>query len=146
MRIYFARPISGCTPQEVQLYYKMILSHPDLIQYEKFIPFVENEIIRTDEPFRASGYDGLASDHAIYERDKWFAEHCDILLVNLLGSKSKSIGCMFELVWAKKANAHTLVIMEPNNPHYHAFVLQAADMVFATFEDAISYLKTFKKY
>lgn len=145
MKIYLARPISGCTPKEVQNYYEMMITHDNLKQYYKFTPIVETEVIRCETVYKQSGYTGINSDHAIYMRDRWFATHCDIFHVNLLKCPTRSLGCTSELTMAKMSNAHTIVVMERDNCHRHPFITEAADIVFETLQESLDYLKTFWK-
>jgi hypothetical protein len=52
-----------------------------------------------------------------------------------------SIGCVMELAWASLLGKYTIVIMEKENIHNHAFILEAADIIFENYYDAIEYLK-----
>jgi nucleoside 2-deoxyribosyltransferase len=67
--------------------------------------------------------------------------NCDIILTDLTGMTRNSIGCCMEMAWASLLGKHSIVVMEKENPHRHAFVLEAADIVFETLEEAIEYLK-----
>ena len=64
----------------------------------------------------------------------------DIVLCDFTGAKAVSIGCCFEIAVAAKLGNHTIVVMEDGNPHDHRFVREAADIVFASMDDAISYI------
>lgn len=147
MKVYFGRPISGSTPQAVQDYYDSIINNPKLKQYQKFIPLVDTETIRCEGTvYKASGYTGVNSDKAIYERDAWFAKNCDIFHVNLLDATKGSLGCVAELNMAKQAGAHTIVVMKSvDQYHTHPFVLVPADIVFENLEESIDYLSKFWK-
>jgi hypothetical protein len=50
-----------------------------------------------------------------------------------------------ELAWAHDKGKHTIVVLEPGNIHEHAFVLEAADVVFNNEADALLYLKKLSK-
>jgi nucleoside 2-deoxyribosyltransferase len=98
--------------------------------------------LRTEIKFKASGYQNpVSTNHAIYERDKWMVEQCDIVLMDLTYAKFASIGCTMELAWASLLNKHTIIVMGEDNVHRHAFILEAADIIFATMDDAIGYLR-----
>ena len=64
----------------------------------------------------------------------------DIVFVDLSNSVFTSIGCMFELAWAYELRKHVVVVVPEENIHQHAFVLQAADIIFETTEEALNYL------
>jgi hypothetical protein len=65
----------------------------------------------------------------------------DIIYANFLGSKAVSIGSVMELAWAYELNKLTVVVMDRKNIHMHAFVLEAADIIFETTKEAMDYLK-----
>ena len=64
----------------------------------------------------------------------------DIIFVNLVGAAAVSIGSCMELAWGDDNDKHTIVALEPENIHQHAFVLDCADIVFPAEQDAFDYL------
>jgi len=98
--------------------------------------------LRCAKEFKAHGYGTpLSSNHAIYKRDKWMVRNCNVFLLDLTGAADKSIGCVMELQLAEELGKHTIVVMEDENVHRHAFVLDAADVVFVDLEAALTYLE-----
>jgi nucleoside 2-deoxyribosyltransferase len=98
--------------------------------------------LRTELKLKAHGFDNpISTNHAIVKRDQWMIGQSDIVLVDLTGAERVSIGCMFELAWAMEKGKHTIVIMEKDNIHQHAFVIDSADIVFETPKDAMDYLE-----
>jgi len=141
MKIYCAHPICGLQAEEIIKYYDEVVERLSDFGYEVFHPIVEKGYMRNEVKFKAEGFgDPVSTNHAISERDKWMVMNCDILFLNLLGTKTISIGCVMELAWAQILNKHTIVVMEKDNIHRHAFVLEAADVVFEDYDDAIEYL------
>lgn len=67
----------------------------------------------------------LASPTGIMTRDRFDATHCDVLLVNLLGAKSVSIGTVMEIAWADAVRTPIVTVMEAGNIHEHAMVNEA---------------------
>jgi len=65
----------------------------------------------------------------------------DILYANFLGATRVSIGSMFELAWGSDNKKQVIVVMEKDNIHRHAFVLEAATIIFETTEEAQDYLQ-----
>lgn len=143
MKIYLAGRISGSTPEEVFGYFngtKAVLR--DLYGYEVLTPMMGKEYLRTEKKFAPEGYKyPVSTDHAIVERDRWMVSQADIVYVNLMDTEHVSIGCMMELAWASILGKHTIIAFEKDNIHYHAFVLEAADIVFNSTEEAMQYLK-----
>ena len=42
-------------------------------------------------------------------------------------------------------DCHTILVMPKKNVHQHAFVIEAADIIFETIEEAVEYLQTIGK-
>lgn len=142
LKIYLARSISGCTPDEVFEYYDEAAKRWQDVGYKVLSPMLGKEHLRTELQFREHSYKHpISTNHAIFERDKWMVSQADVVYVNLLDTKRVSIGCMMELAWASLLGKHTVVVMEKENEHRHAFVLEAADILFETEEEAEQYLE-----
>lgn len=140
MKIYVAHSISGLAYDDVMWYYSEI--EVALKGYEVLCPMRGKAYLRCEKELRAEGYQyPVSTNHAIIERDAWMVEQSDIVLVDLRWAKSVSIGCMMELAWAHWLRKHTIVVMEQENIHRHAFVLEAADIVFEGIQEAIEYLR-----
>jgi hypothetical protein len=82
----------------------------------------------------------LSTDHAIFTRDRWMVGQADILFADMTGSTKASIGSIMELAWGSMLNKHIVLVLPENNVHKHAFVLQAASVVFPTRVGALEYL------
>ncbi len=143
-KIYIAHPISGGSADEVFQWFDDIGTRLRAMGFQVMSPLSGKGHLRTELRFRAEGYDHpLSGNHAIFERDKWMCEHSDFMLTDLTGATKPSIGCAMELAWASAKGNHTIVVMEKDNTHRHAFVLEAADVVFETLEEAMTYLVGF---
>jgi len=121
--------------------------------YDVFIPMFGKNSLRTELKFKAQDYRSLLStNHAIYNRDKWMVMQSDVLYANLLnktdGPGIVSIGSMFELAWGSYLHKQNVVVMEKENIHRHAFVLEASTIIFETELEALDYLECLaaKKY
>lgn len=142
MKIYLARPISGLSYDEIFGYYEDVSLTLSGFGYTILHPMTAKGILRNEVEFKASGYDNpVSSNHAIVERDKWMVTQADVVYANLEEAKAISIGCVTELAWAQILGKHTVVVMEEGNPHQHAFVIEAADIIFGTRHEGIDYLE-----
>lgn len=143
MKIYTAHPISGKSFDSVVGYYEDLKHRLEARGYEVLCPMTAKGYLRTEIKFKAHGYDGfpVSTNHAIVKRDRWMISQCDVVLADLLDTKIVSIGCMFELAWAQESGKHTIVVMEKDNIHRHAFVIEAADILFENIGVAMSYLE-----
>ena len=114
-----------------------------LMGFEALSPMANKEELRIERPYESHGYTELpqVTDHAIFERDRWMVTQCDILFLDLSDTEKVSIGCMMELAWASLLGKHTVVVLPKDNVHTHAFVLEGADVIFETYDEAMVYMK-----
>ena len=146
MKIYLARPISGQSYETVVDYYADLSSHMKDVGFTVLCPMTGKQHLRTEVEFKAHGYGNPTStNHAIIERDRWMVSQSDIVYANLTGAPCASIGTCMELAWAHDKGKHTIVVMEKDNVHHHAFILEAADIVFETHKEATDYLENLIK-
>ena len=140
-KIYCVHPISGSSAEEVFSYYDKTQKQLTVAGYDVLIPMFGKGSLRTELKFKAHDYRGpLTTNHAIYGRDHWMVCQADIIYANFLGAKMVSIGSMFELAWASHMRKQVIIVMEKNNIHQHAFVLESATIVFEEEAEAIDYL------
>lgn len=112
--------------------------------FEILYPMLAKDYLRNEPKYKAEGYQNpVSTNHAIKERDKWMVRNSDLVFVDFSGAKGISIGCCMELAWADLLGKHTVVVIDENNYHKHAFVLDCAHIVFYNYNDAIKYLKEF---
>src|SRR5690349_5772850 len=132
MKVYTAGPMTGLTFAEAAAHFERRAEVLRGYGYEVFHPFTGKGYLRDVEgPLKATNVNGrLSGDHAIIERDRWMVKQADVVYADLSGAQRVSIGTMFELAWAHDQGKHTVVVMEPGNIHEHAFVKEAADVVF----------------
>lgn len=140
MKIYFVHPITGLDYETVMKYYNDMRAV--LSQYEHLCPMVCKGYLAGDKSFRATGYaNPISTNHAIVGRDCWMVHQSDIVYADFTGATKVSIGCVMELAWAMLLRKHVVIVMTKENPHYHSFVLEAANIVFESSEQAIDYLQ-----
>jgi nucleoside 2-deoxyribosyltransferase len=146
MKIYIAGSISGQSPDEVECYFSGTKWMFENWGYTVFHPMIGKGQLRTEKIYRAKDYrHPVATNRAIVGRDRWMVEQADVIFMDLSSSTHASIGCMFELAWANEFNKHVVLVLPENNIHQHAFVLQAADIIFENESEALSYLKSLIK-
>jgi hypothetical protein len=68
----------------------------------------------------------------------------DAIYLDLLGTTAVSIGCVAELSWAWAHQIHTIVSVDRDNIHWHAFVIEMADIILPR-PEAIAYLNKLAK-
>lgn len=140
MTVYLAHPISGLGYDEVVDYFISTKKKLEELGYTVMHPMTAKDALRNEKKFVANGYENPEStNHAIIERDRWMVSRADIVYCNFLGAQAISIGCVMELAWAELQHKLVVIAMEKDNPHRHAFVLEAADVIFESHEGVISY-------
>jgi nucleoside 2-deoxyribosyltransferase len=153
MKIYIAGKISGSTYDECFKYFEDTKNALKEFGYDVLSPMTAKAYLRTEYQQRElpnAGYSGsispVATNHAIFERDQWCVRQADVIYVNLLSAADKgSLGSTMELAWGSLLGKHTVVAMQEKNFHRHAFILEAADIIFLTHESAMEYLEKFIK-
>lgn len=145
MKIYLVGPISGeaygDVVAKIEAKRSTILDIvPNSIVYH---PMTGKKALRNELAFKSVGYVGtrIATNRAIFGRDLWMIRQADVIVADFRDAKIASIGSCFELAWGHMLGKLVVVVMEDENIHQHAFVLQAADVVFDNFKDVIIYLK-----
>ena len=86
------------------------------------------------------GYEGnvMSTARGITTRDRWDVMTCDLMIMNLLGAETGSIGCSMEIAWADILRKPVILVMEAeNNPHEHAMLLQCISYRVETLEEAV---------
>jgi hypothetical protein len=142
LKIYCVHPISGLCADDVFTYYEETKSTMEKLGYDVFVPMFGKGFMRTETEFKAHDYSSpLTKNHSIFNRDKWMVKQSDILYANFMGAKNISIGSMMELAWGSDSDKQVVVVMEEDNVHMHAFVLEAATIVFHSEAEALEYLR-----
>lgn len=143
MKIYTAGPISGQGYDEVMTRYRSQVTTLQNMGFEVLCPMTGKEYLRNEIEFKAQGYDmyPASCNHAIKERDRWMVGQVDLVLVDFTECKGiVSIGSCMELAWADELKKHSIVVMEEGNIHQHCFIIECADIVFPTMDEAYKYL------
>lgn len=147
MKIYLAHQISGLTYDEVHDYYDDTSKKLKKVGFTVLCPMTGKKALRPEKEYKAEGITGfpLSTNHAIIERDRWMVSNCDVIFVNFEGTKEVSIGMTMELAWAHDKGKHSVVVLPEGNIHNHAFVREAADVIFNNYKEAIDYLTVLMK-
>jgi nucleoside 2-deoxyribosyltransferase len=141
MKLYIAHPITGLTGKEVLDYFNTIKNELS-DNFKVLSPMTAKEHLYNDDVCIPNGYtDPVCKNHAIFERDMWMVKQSDIVLCDFTGATKVSIGCTGEVCVGAALGKHVVVVMDKENIHNHAFILEAADIIYDNLDDAINYLK-----
>jgi hypothetical protein len=141
VKIYLVHPVSGLSYDAVMAYYNEVRAA--LPYYEPLCPMVCKGYLSPEQDLKVEGYTNpVSTDHAIVGRDMWMVQQSDVVYADFTGATRVSIGCVCELAWAMLLRKHIVVVMKKGNPHYHSFILECANIVFETADEAIDYLSS----
>lgn len=140
-KVYLCGPISGLTYDQATVERERVV---DLFREHGVealspmrgkISYVE----KRSDALKSRGYQDVArSDKAIVSRDRFDVMSSDLIFADLRGASKVSIGSMVEYGWADAYRKPVVTIMEEDNVHQHAFVLQLSTYVTDDFEEAFA--------
>lgn len=136
--VYLAGPITGLSYDEGQDWRTYVVG--ELRPYiTAFSPLRCKDYLRERGLMDAMGYEdkALSSPKGITTRDRWDCQRCDLVLANVVGAKTVSIGTVMEIAWADSVRTPIVLACEEGNPHVHAMLTHAAGFVVPTLEEAL---------
>ncbi len=80
----------------------------------------------------------FSGSRIIVKKDMMDIRRCDLVLVNLLGTKKVSIGTVAEIGMAYALNKDIIVVINADNIHQHPFVTETASLVVDNLDDGIA--------
>lgn len=141
--IYAAGPITGLDLDDAYNHFHERGTVLKAMGFHVLHPMLGKEHLLGQGEAKAKGYkDPISNDRAIFGRDSWMVAQADVLLADLTGATSRSLGTTFEIAWASRQE-HTLVVIAGLTDGHcmdHAFIREAADLIFPTIEEALAFL------
>lgn len=84
----------------------------------------------------------ISNSRGVMTRDRYDATRCDVLLVNLLGAKTVSVGTVMEIAWADLKRIPIVVAIEATgNPHEHMMLSEAYGYRVPSLDEALHIVK-----
>lgn len=164
-KIYLAGPIAGLTYGESALGWRAyvskhisgqyaldgsseyVRSSSESIQLDCYSPMRGKRFLQDIAPDQVLGQleykqNPVSTVQGILGRDRHDTFSADLIFMNLLGAKDKSIGTMVELGWADSARKPVVLAMEDQgNTHEHIFVQGLVTYRVNNLDDAIACAK-----
>lgn len=144
LKIYTASSINGLDYETVISNYEYLYETLTGYGYSVLHPLIGKEYLRNEKKFKATGYNNspTSTNKAIVSRDKLCIRQSNIVLSDLTkGQDLVSIGTVSEIALANELNKHTVTVMQEDNIHRHAFVIENSDLIFEYMDDALDYLR-----
>ena len=142
MRIYLAGPMTGLTMEECSIWRDKV--GEDMGEYVAcYSPCRNKDYLKGtgDLPAVVEFGKPLSTSKAIVARDYNDVSNADVILCNMLGAKTISIGTVSELAWAWQLRIPIVLIMEEGNVHDHSFIREMAHFRVNTLEEGIAVTK-----
>ena len=143
MKVYLSGPISGLTPKEAGEWREAVAERLVEAGFVVADPMRGTEKLHTSrKKIRPDKYpkdEPSLSDKAFVDRDKFDVRTSDIIFVNLLGAKDKSIGTICEVAFNMVYGNLCVIAMEEKNVHNHPFIREGG-IIFGDLEAAVKYV------
>ena len=142
--VYLAGPISGCEYGECVDWREAVGEELEKWGAECLSPMRGKDYLKGIGPIESVESRGVLScSRGVITRDFNDCSACDVLLVNLLGTKRVSIGTVMEIAWAFQKRTPVVCVMEAsNNLHDHAMLREAIGFRVETMGEAIAVVRT----
>jgi len=135
--VYLAGPLTGRSYAECQNWRIKVESQLMPYGIACFNPLRGQDLL-SDEDELQSGYDHyLVTEKAITCRDYWDVSRADVVLVNLLGAETVSVGSVMEIAWAYVFRKPLIVVMENDNVHQHGMIKTVAWYILDNLDAAV---------
>jgi nucleoside 2-deoxyribosyltransferase len=135
-RVYLAGPIAG-------------LSYEAAVDWraatiEALAPTIVGVSPMRGVDYLPQGY-SVVDEHTakgITARDRFDIMTSDAVLMNVFGAKKVSIGSMIEAGWADAFRKPLVLVMEEDNIHFNALLVNIAGWIVPTLDEGIDIIKT----
>ncbi|MBS3170377.1 nucleoside 2-deoxyribosyltransferase [Candidatus Woesearchaeota archaeon] len=143
-KVYLAGPVTGLNYNERNSWRKSAIS--ELAKYG--ITGISPQRDKTKLAFELDEDDSdlvkaLCGEKGLVRRDFHDVQTCDVLLANLLGAQTISIGTMIEYGWANAFNKLIVTVIEKKgNPHEHVFIRELTGYRVETLESGLAVVRS----
>jgi len=146
-RVYLIGPITGLSWEgstDWRGHAQKVLDHAGIIGVN---PLRAKEYLKEEKNIKDSYDIVLSTARGITTRDRWDCFSCDVVLANLIGAKTVSIGTMMELAWADSKRKPIVIAMEKEgNLHDHSMVREVCGYRVESLEAALDVTKAILTY
>ena len=143
LTVYTVGAISGLGYEECVNQFNVRADRLRKMGYDVLHPLLGKSILRNETKLRAQGYNcPISCNHAITMTDFWRVDKADILFVDLTNAQvNVSIGSVAEMSRGFAKGKMIVTVMQEENIHRHAFVIEMSSVVFTTLDEAYEYFE-----
>lgn len=145
--VYLAGPIAGLTFDAAADWRNQAIRELHDAGIKGLSPLRAKEYLRDAGVLSGHGLEyahrgPMSLPRGVMTRDHYDATRCDVLLVNLLGATTVSIGTCMEIAWAFAIRTPIVCAIEDEgNPHAHMMIVEAIGFRVSALDDAIHITK-----
>lgn len=138
-KVYLGGIISGLSFKDANEWREIAQKKLEMYGIQAASPLRGKDHLADETVLHKMGYEKkvMSSQKGITTRDRWDVMSSDLIIMNLLGAKSPSIGCSMEIAWADLLRKPIVAIMEPGNVHEHCMLLECVNFRVHTVDEAI---------
>jgi nucleoside 2-deoxyribosyltransferase len=148
LTVYTIGAISGLSYEECIKQFNKRIEKLKEIGFSVLYPMLGKEHLRNELKLKAEGYENkpISTNHAIVKADFWRVDKADILYVDFSNAVERvSIGSISEISRGYAKDKLIITVMQKENIHRHAFILEMSSIVFETTDEAENYLGQYKE-
>jgi len=149
--VYLAGPISGLSYTEATNWRQEVTNQLLRSGIKALSPLRAKVYLRectqiadhySDDDIDKTAFTNMSTSRGITTRDRFDCLNCDVLFVNLLGTKKVSIGTVMEIAWADALRKPiVLVIEDEDNLHDHAMIRECVGFRVPTIREGVEIVK-----
>lgn len=139
-RVYLAGVISGLSFSEANTWREIAQKKLALYGIVGCSPLRGKDHLEDETVLHKAGYEGnpMSTKRGITTRDRFDVMNSDVVIMNLTGAESVSIGCMIEIGWSDANRKPVILVMEKGNPHEgHAMLDECTQYKVHTVDEAV---------
>ena len=143
LTVYTVGAIAGLTYDECFAAFNERVEKLRLMGYTVLHPIYDIEILKGEAILKSEGMSSPElCNHAITMTDFWYVDNADILFVDFTNATERpSIGSVAEISRAYAKGKLIVTVMQKQNIHRHAFILEMSSVVYESMEDAYAYFE-----
>ena len=148
LTVYTVGAISGLGYDECVRQFDVRIARLKEMGYDVLYPMLGKCYLRNETSMRAEGYpdEPLSCNHAIVKADFWRVDKADVLFVDLTNATDRvSIGSVAEMSRGYALGKLVVTVMQKENVHRHAFVIEMSSIIFETLDEAYAYFENYRE-
>ena len=144
-KVYLAGPIGGLSYEDAFAGWRqkaeyLFATSPEIQTYN---PMRFKEVLKGELKLDGQEYEGdpLVTPHGIFNRDMHDVMSCDAMIINFVGSETKSIGTCVEIGWATAFRKPFVMVTDDKNPHQGPFIKACTPFITSDLETGVEMIK-----